>query len=246
MLCVNGITFNMGLAHSPSIISDGLVLYLDAANLRSYSGSGNTANGLVGNISGSLVNGVGFTSSNNGSFVFDGTNDYIVVPHSTTISASTTNTFTLSAWFLSTVNGTGSTLEIVNKRNNTAGPTYVSYGLSWYRASSSDSVFARLGFTDNSVNDLISSVLSQNQWYFVVETFDSTNHKLYINGILDKSSSVTGKTILDDGFPLTINSYTGVGEFLAGKTSFVQLYNRALTEQEILQNYNATRKRFGL
>ena len=77
MLCVNGITYNMGLAHSPSIISDGLIFYLDAANSRSYSGSGNTANGLVGGIGGTLVNGVGFTSSNNGLFSFDGSNDYI-------------------------------------------------------------------------------------------------------------------------------------------------------------------------
>jgi len=67
----------MGLAHSPSIIADGLVFYLDAANTRSYSGSGLTVNGLVGGIGGSLVNGVGFTSSNNGSFIFDGSDDGI-------------------------------------------------------------------------------------------------------------------------------------------------------------------------
>lgn len=235
----------MALGHSPSVVMDGLIFNIDAGNIRSYSGSGVTVNCLAGGIGGTLINGVGFTSFNSGSFVFDGTNDYINVSHSSTISAAATNSFTLSAWFLSTVNGTNSTLEIVNKRNNTAGPTYVSYGMSWYRPASVDSIFARIGFTDNGVNDLISSTLSQNQWYFATETFDGTNHRLYINGILDKTSSVSGKTILDDGFSLTINSYSGSAEFLAGRTSLIHYYNRSLTAQEILQNYNATKSRYG-
>ena len=236
----------MGIDIGPIEATDGLIFHLDAGNTRSYAGSGLTAYGLVGGINGTLVNGVGFTSSNNGSFVFDGTNDYIVVPHSSSISASTTNSFTLSTWFLSTVNGTSSTLEIVNKRNNTAGPTYVSYGLSWRRVSTTDTVFARVSFTDNSVLDLNSTALNQNVWYSATETFDGTNHKLYINGALNQSESISGKTILDDGFPLTINSYTGSSEFLAGNTSIVLYYNRALSQQEILQNFNATRFRYGI
>ena len=69
----------MGISAGPSGVSDGLVFQLDAANLRSYTGTGLTANGLVSGIGGTLVNGVGFTSSNNGSFFFDGTNDYIPI-----------------------------------------------------------------------------------------------------------------------------------------------------------------------
>ena len=65
----------MAVGYNPSIVSDGLVFYIDAANSRCYSGSGITVNGLLGGIGGTLVNGVGFTSSNNGSFIFDGTND---------------------------------------------------------------------------------------------------------------------------------------------------------------------------
>lgn len=234
----------MALGHSPSIVMDGLVFHIDAANSRSYAGSGLTINGLASGIGATLVNGVGFTSNNSGSFVFDGTNDYINVPHNSFISAAITNSFSLSVWFLSTTNGTNSTLEIVNKRNNTAGPTYVSYGMSWRRVSTTDAIFARIGFTDNSVSDLISIDLLQNVWYFATETFDGTNHRLYINGILNQSGAVSGKTILDDGFPLTINSYSGTSEFLAGNTSTVLYHNRALTAQEVLQNYNATKGRY--
>ena len=67
----------MGIDYNNIIVSDGLVFYIDAANPRSYSGTGLTANGLVGGIGGTLVNGVGFSSVNNGSFTFDGGDDYI-------------------------------------------------------------------------------------------------------------------------------------------------------------------------
>ena len=71
----------MGIDIGPIETTDGLVFQLDAGNTRSYSGSGLTANGLVGGIGGTLVNGVGFTSSNNGLFSFDGSNDYLLIPY---------------------------------------------------------------------------------------------------------------------------------------------------------------------
>ena len=66
----------MGLKHHPRVVTNGLVYYLDAANTRSYSGSGNTAYGLFGP-NGTLTNGTGYTSANSGSFFFDGTDDSI-------------------------------------------------------------------------------------------------------------------------------------------------------------------------
>lgn len=235
----------MALNVNTGIVQNGLICYLDAGNIRSYPGFGTTWYDLSGNnLNGALTNGPTYSGLNGGCIVFDGINDYINVSHNTLLSASTTNSFSLSAWFLSTVNGTSSTLEIVNKRNNTAGPTYVSYGMSWRRVSTSDTIFARIGFTDNSVSDLNSSDLIQNNWYFVTETFDGTNHKLYIDGILNQSGTISGKTILDDGLSLTINSYSGSSEFLAGNTSSIQFYNRALSAAEVLQNYNATKQRY--
>ena len=132
MLCVNGITFNMGLAHSPSIISDGLIFYLDAANRRSYSGSGLTANGLVGGIGGTLVNGTGFSSTNNGSFFFDGTNDYIEVSNSNLLTFGT-NPFTIDFWLYSTYVHSGGALyrTILSSYDNYNGiyQTYFFLGL---------------------------------------------------------------------------------------------------------------------
>lgn len=62
----------------PNIVTDGLVLYLDAANTKSYPGSGTTWNDLSGNgNNGTLINGYIFNSIGNGNLVFDGSNDYV-------------------------------------------------------------------------------------------------------------------------------------------------------------------------
>ena len=66
----------MGLAHSPRIVTDGLVLCVDAASKRSYPGTGTTWTDLKGGNNGTLTNGPTFSSANGGSVVFDGTNDY--------------------------------------------------------------------------------------------------------------------------------------------------------------------------
>jgi hypothetical protein len=87
----------MAVGYNPSIVSDGLVFFLDPANKRSYSGSGLTTNGLVGGIGGALVNGVGFTSSNNGSFFFDGSNDYISEPNNSIFNFAS-GFLTISVW----------------------------------------------------------------------------------------------------------------------------------------------------
>ena len=75
----------MGIDIGPIEVVDNIYIQIDAANLRSYSGSGLTSFGLIGGIGATLVNGIGFSSSNNGSFFFDGTNDYIEVLHSASI-----------------------------------------------------------------------------------------------------------------------------------------------------------------
>jgi hypothetical protein len=70
----------MGLTHSPQIVRDGLVLYLDAANPKSYPGSGTNVNNLSAPTNnGTLINGVAFSTENGGSFAFDTTNDFISV-----------------------------------------------------------------------------------------------------------------------------------------------------------------------
>lgn len=239
----------MAITHLPSIVKDGLVLHLDAGSPKSYSGSGTIWRDLSGNgNNGTLTNGPTFDSNNNGSIVFDGTNDYISFANSITTIMSSSNAVSIFAWFKGTANGIPTSLEIFHKRNNA--PTYVSYGISWYRLNGMtfDSLTCRIGFSDGTVSDLsnINQPISQNIWTLGTQTFDGTNHNLYINGNIIASASVSNKTIKDEGFGLTMGSYNGGQEFFKGNISNGLIYNRALSPSEVLQNFNATKGRFGI
>jgi len=245
MLCVNGITYNMGLAHSPSIISDGLIFYLDAANSRSYSGSGNTANGLIGGIGGTLVNGVGFTSSNNGLFFFDGTNDFINIT-TDALDIGTSN-FSVSVWFKT--NAAQNQSLLANQVNN--GWNGFNFGIN-----SSGNLTPTVDWGSSQQYGALqsASTYNDNVWRlatFVMNGATVSNWKLYINGVQVSAplegtsvSTISGSGI-SNAIPLTIG-YRTAGSYFSGQIGVAKIYNRALTQQEILQNYNATRKRFGL
>lgn len=143
----------MGTKYNPSVVRDGLVYYIDAANSRSYSGSGITANSLVGGINGTLTNGVGFSSANNGSFSFDGTNDYINFGNSSTLQQSSG---TLSAWTKTSSAGSGFR-GIIAKR--------LAYGLFY-----ADNVLVAYDWGANTTRST-SINIADNTWKNVVMTY---------------------------------------------------------------------------
>ena len=106
----------------PSIVIDGCIFAFDAANTRSYLGTGINVNGLVGGIGGTLINGVGFTSSNNGSFIFDGSNDYLDFGYNSSINNATQ--FTIECWYKSANIG----VEGILFNTNSYGVTTPAYG----------------------------------------------------------------------------------------------------------------------
>jgi hypothetical protein len=122
----------MGFNYSPKIVTDGLVLCLDAANSRSYPGSGTTWFDLSGNgNNGTLANGPTFNANNNGSIVFDGTNDYVEITNrNTNLEFQPSQAFTVSTWFkTTTIPTTGSLVA-----NMLASGTFSGYDL-WFNGS---------------------------------------------------------------------------------------------------------------
>ena len=248
MLCVNGITYNMGLAHSPSIISDGLIFYLDAANSRSYSGSGNTANGLVGGIGGTLVNGVGFTSSNNGLFSFDGSNDYLLIPYPPQLNTGSAITISFWAKWISTGTTTSTIQTLIDNNYQTAyigGPGTIGFVihdrpdlgkvLEW--GASPGAGITRCTSTFQ---------VGDGTWRHITGTNNGSTSILYVDGV-QSGLARTAAGIGDSQPIISIGRWSfSNNRFFNGNVSGLLIYNRALTEQEILQNYNATRKRFGL
>jgi hypothetical protein len=219
----------MGLDHSPAIVTDGLVFYLDAANKRCYSGSGLTANELVGNIKGSLVNGVGFTSTNNGSFVFDATDDYML--YGTNSIWAVGNTATLEMWVLARLNNTNARLWCVANTQTSLDAYINSVGLLGFHGSASTV-----------------STFPMDQWVHLTVVYDNGNFSVYYNGLIQSvNGKISGYNISVTG-NLFIGQYAGGGNYYhKGNIANFKIYkNRALSQQEILQNYNSTKMRYGL
>ena len=220
----------MAVGYNPSIVSDGLVLYLDPASQRSYSGSGNTAYDLSGSGNTSaLTNGPTFNSSNLGAFVLDGSNDYILVNSQANILSKTAYT-KIAFIYISNF----STVNNIISGGFSGQHAFWMFGTDKLNAGHNGAWNTVVGATS----------LSLNTWYFAAVTYsDSTGWKLYLNGREDGTSVDT--TTFTGNQEISIGSYN-TGNNFTGRIASVQVYNRALTASEIVQNYNATKRRYGL
>jgi hypothetical protein len=223
----------MAFNYSPKVVTNGLVLYLDAANTRSYPGSGTTWTDLSrSGVNGTLTNGPTFSSGSGGSILFDGVNDYVDVGSSLIL----TNNFTVSAWCRIT-NSTGT---VMFGFYNTSSP-FNGWGVG---NSSNVASTGKLTFWDSSGWKNSTITISDGVWKQVTVAVSSTYLlSFYANGAF--VTSIAGGTISSFAGTKTIGGLT-VGFGVSGNIANAQLYNRALSAQEILQNYNATKSRFGL
>ena len=217
----------MGIAYNPRTITDGLVLCLDAANSKSYPGSGTTWTDLSGRgNTGTLTNGPTYNSGNLGSLSFDGTNDYVNAP------LTKTATCTFSCWARTTTLA-GSPM-LFNAGPNGNGPDIFFYNgkISW---NTWDGDGNPLATTPASVTD-------GNYHYYVVVNDASSNTKLYYDGFLLGTATYKSAAANTN---LTIGGNTS-DYMWNGNISNFSVYNRALTAAEIQQNFNATRSRFSI
>jgi hypothetical protein len=229
----------MSFVHSPKIVTDGLVLSLDAGNVKSYPGSGTVWTDKSGfNNNGTLINGPTFNSDNGGSIVFDGSNDGVNLNNNF---ISIQNNVTVEVFIKS--NTTQNTKIFVSNYTQVSGPTGFGIGIS----DSTNNVIK--WFTGNlgTTNTIFSNtVINNNQYYHVVGTYDGSTKILYVNGIAESSASVINNinntsTLANIGYVQALSS-----QYFNGSISNARVYNRALSAQEVLQNYNATKSRFGL
>jgi hypothetical protein len=228
----------MGIDIGPIQVVDNIYMQIDAANLRSYSGSGLTSSGLISGIGATLVNGTGFSSSNNGSFFFDGTNDFIRLP-TNFFAHESGNPFTISIWFKTSTTG-----MILGQEDGSTPGT----GGGWVPAIYVDTdgkLRTSCFWGGTTTNQSVSTIsVNDNKWHLVNVTFESTSHKSYLDGILfdtitktQNIYSVTYYYYLGSG---RNTSWTKVGNMtFSGNISNFIFYNKALSE-----NYNATKGRY--
>ena len=217
------------------MITDGLVLHLDAGNTKSYPGSGTVWTDLSQTaITGSLTNGPTYVSTNGGGIFFDGTNDFVGLGNPSFANITSVNNFTINVCFNAAAGNTGRVL--VHKGATGFDYDYMVYitdnstGLRFYKKNSS-------GTGVNSTGYPISSGSNIN--YCVVLSNDSISE--YRDGILQVTSSITGDIRTTSNI---LNIGRGWEGSYSGSIFNVQIYNRALTANEVFQNYEATRERF--
>ena len=233
--------------------TNGLILYLDAGNTSSYSGSGTAWTDISGyGNNGTLTNGPTYSALNGGYFTFDRADDYCIVPFSTIL-----NNCTISVWFKATSTASYQYLLSLGNGSNTSfafhfdmndpdlGATGQTMWVYWNSGGTPYSALSRSG-TYGDYND--------NTWRnycFVRNNSDASVTKHYMNG----SERTTGVTRAGTqttqfgngaGYNINIGRFHTGGNFFAGNVAIFQVYNRVLTDTEISQNFNAFRERFNI
>lgn len=230
----------MAFSYSPKIVTDGLVLYLDAANSYSYvSGSLNWNDLSRSQISGSLINGPTFSSANNGSIVFDGVNDYAALG---TFSGLGSSNRTLEIWFqVLTLSASGGK-RIVSFVKDDATDDVPAFTITYGTTTSS----LDFGFGGTPYNGYITGMsFALNTWVCLVGSINSNTMTVYKDNILINSVTNTG-TVATNPLGYVGRYNANYGQYGNIRVGIVKLYNRSLSASEILQNYNATKTRFNL
>ena len=217
----------MGIYRGPNIVTDGLVLALDAGSERSYPGTGATWNDLSGNNLNGVLSASAMATAVPGEIRLNKTSDKIQFGHNVLLEPSS---ITVSAWV--NLLDIGDRHILITK---------------WLGFSFEISPTGYPYFRLNGPGDQYSSeALVWGNWYNIVGTFNhnTKKHDIYINGA-NKGTSIKSSTIAYSQGSFNI-PYTGNPTYGNGKMKILSMYNKALTSTEVLQNYNAQKSRFGL
>ena len=242
----------MAFFRGPKVVTNGLVLSLDAANVKSYVSGSTTWRDMVGSgYIGTLTNGPTFNSDNCGSIVFDGTNDFInspVFPVTSSLSFYT-GSFTLEATVKPTTYQTGSFFGLANMII-VKGPTST-FNYATQITNDTTVTFIKRGSTESLQFHTFTVPSMRNRISSITFTINAagTTVTCYFNGNLIGSLVITGTPIqpsTNDNLWFGGISTPGLGTQFIGNIYSVKIYNRTLSASEVDQNYNAIKSRFNL
>ena len=216
----------MGISYNTSTVRDGLVLHLDAANTKSYPGTGTTWNDLSGNgNNGTLINGPTYSSDNKGSIVFDGVNDTSSFP----LTCSNIY-YSINWWTYPT--------SLLNF-NQAFGIDPAGWGTFVFHTTADGSVYVGTDVSSRMTNlNLGAGTISLNMWNNFTFTFNNRTAKFYKNGNLLYTTP---------NMNISANTFTGMTlSTIQGNFSAMSVYDKALTALEVQQNFEALRGRYGI
>ena len=215
----------------PNIVTDGLVFAMDPGSTRSYPGTGTTAYNIINNTSGTLVNGVTFSTANGGYFDFDGTDDYISDFSNTGITHGTSN-FTYSFWL--NFQGKPSLGTIIENGS------WTSCLLIRYNNSNVIEIYSMSNHIGNfSFNPSLST------WNNIMFIRSGNFINFYLNGVY-QAQLTFGKNVIPTANIFIGTSQHATSQCFNGYIATAHIYTKALSSAEISQNFNAQKSRFGL
>ena len=236
----------MGLVHHPNVVSDGLIGCWDAANKRSYPGAGTTWTDLAGSNSATLVNDATFADVSLGAIAFDGTNDSVTVP---IIDGQNGFSFSIWLYFLAVPTDNYTTFSIYNG----GGAEFMFYIMETSAHTTSYMLGIRGAGTGNtltSTNKAYQPSSNLGKWVHYCATYNGGgattvgNYKVYFNGQVTDINLVENFGGAGNQDPMKWGQdIAGYGD-LNGYMGHIAFYNRALSADEVSQNYEATKSRF--
>ena len=226
----------MGLYHSPNIVANGLVLALDPSSLKSYAGTGTSFYDLSGNSNhGTVINGAVYSTSLSGYFNFDGSNDYVNVPHSSSINIA--DNFTVCFWSKQKTS-TATQVTLSKYQGGVRGWVFV------YNNTANLMSFDGRNQTGDGYKNAESSVPAPlGVWNHYTGVKSGVNMIIYQNGVATGSTTWSSAGDMTTSSDLTVGSLNGTA-YSACDVGQILYYNRVLTDDEIMQNYDATKNKY--
>jgi hypothetical protein len=230
--------------NTPSFNAAGAIIYFDVANAACYPGSGTSLTDLSGlGNTGTLVNGPTYNASNGGSIVLDGTNDYIEVTSTTRMDL--VSNHSISIWYYQT-SSTAGYVALVGKGTSDSDEQYC-----LLIDSTRTQLYYDVGNASGPYIQPTISTLSLNTWYNIVVTHSrsgsTTTLLSYVNGVKQSSSTLSpSNSVNTNTSNFRIGVARGTNFPLPARVAHCILYNRTLSDLEIMRNFEALRGRFGV
>ena len=219
-----------------NIVQDGLVFMIDANNLVSYPKSGTSTYSLTGSDVGTLLNGVGYSNSNGGTFSFDGVDDYILGTDTYNLS-----NFTAEVWVYPTATPPSNSFPSAISTTFPGTNSTVNYAIGWYNGGA----YWFGGFFNGSSggwHEIFVTPPTLNTWHHYSLTYNGSVMIFYHNGVVEGTFNTTDTA--GGGGPIRIGRRWDIGNYFPGNIANSKVYSRALTSDEVQQNYQATKDKF--
>ena len=232
--------------YNSNIVTNGLVFSTDPNNIVSYPQTGVVSANLINKSDlGTLLNGASFVKDNGGAFLCDGVNDYLMQDtNNSACNPGLTNDFTVEGWSRPTFPTSSTLYGVAGKMDNVRN----GWMIGWNNGTAYATFRNASSSYSDATMDVGTSVVADNNWHHMVATLNrDVGMKLYVDGKLEGTTNSL-KTLnhdLNSTSRLTIGRFSQAGGyFMDGEVGPVRVYNRELSAQEVLQNYQAEQYRF--